>query len=58
MKKISKVKQYQLEYWAINMWCEKMKGIATETEMLYMSRRLVELKEKLVEKDGFIFGDK
>jgi hypothetical protein len=55
MKKISKVKQYQLEYWAIHMWCEKMKGLATETEMLYMSRRLVELKEKLVAKGGFPF---
>jgi len=55
MKKISKVKQYQLEYWAIHMWCEKMKGLATETEILYMSRRLVELKEKLIAKGGFPF---
>ena len=58
MKKISKVKQYQLDYWAIHMWVDRMKGLATEEEMNYMCRRLAELKAKLIEKDGFIFGDK
>lgn len=55
MKRISKVKQYQLEYWAINMWCEKMKGLATESEMNYMGGRLAELKVKLEAKGAFIF---
>jgi hypothetical protein len=55
MKKISKVKQYQLDYWAIYRWCENMKGLATESEMEYMSGRLAELKAKLVAKGAFPF---
>ena len=55
MKRLSKIKQYQLDYWAIHMWCEKMKGLTTEAEMNYMSRRLAELKAKLIVKGDFPF---
>lgn len=47
MKKISKVKQYQLEHWAIWMWLDKMGSVATEEERNYMSQRLADLNDKL-----------